>query len=246
MQEAAKDADLLLKGAESESSQEMDKWFLANEVLEAKKMELEIETHLISDARTSFNDSLDSLVGEDKREMEVLCKQKDILSDALEKLLALVKEKEKELAENDRKIKAVEDKIAGVLSGFQDIRSDVDVKYNNLKSNLLDLESESEALLMKKKEIDEYMSQERGRGSEILELSRVSADEAKTYEEELELRKRLMMNFLKSAEHRAALVKAEGQLTEDLLMLREEVSTARSSLQVINFVQSLLILVSLS
>lgn len=231
-QEAAKDAELLSKGAEFESSQEMEKWFSANEDLEAKKMELEIESHLINDARTSFNDSLNTLVGEDKREMEVLCKKKDILSDELEKLLALVKEKEKELAENDCKIKAAEDKISGVLSGFHDIQSDIDVKCDKLKSNLLDLESESEALMMKKKDIDVHMSQEKGRGSEILEFSKVSADEAKTYEEELELRKHLMMNFLKSSEHRAALVKAEGQLTEDLLMLREEVSTARSSLQV--------------
>ncbi|KAL9683239.1 hypothetical protein QQ045_015058 [Rhodiola kirilowii] len=235
---AAKDADLLLKAAECESSQALDKWFSANEDLEARKMELEIETHLINDARTSFNDSLDSLVDEDKREMEVLCKKKDALTDELEKLLALVKEKEKELAENDSKIKAVEDKIAGVLSGFQDMHSNIDVKYNKLRSSLLDLESESEALMMKKKEIDEFLSQEQGRGSQILELSRVSAYEAKTYTEELELRKRLMMNFRKSSEHRAALVKAEGQLAGDLLTLREEVSTARSSLQELSSAKS--------
>ncbi|KAK9269895.1 hypothetical protein L1049_025468 [Liquidambar formosana] len=236
--EAVNDADLVLKKAEVLYSKEMDEWFSSTEALEVKKMELEIESHLINEARLVLNDSIENSIEDDKREKEFLCKKKDVLTDELEKLLALVKEKEKEIAENDSKIKAVEKRISDVVSVFQGVQSSIDANYDNLRSGFSQMDLETEALSMKKKEIDNFLSQDEDRGAKLRELARVSADEAKAYQEVVGLRKSLMLSVLKSREDKVRLAKTEEKLSEDVQVLRQKVSSARASLQELSSTKS--------
>lgn len=214
------------------SSKEMDQWFSSIEAFEVKKMELEIESHLISDTRMLLNDSIAQATAVERREREFLCKRKDILMSELEKLLALVREKEEEIAENDTNIKAIDKRIDDVVSGFQEMHSSINVKYDNLQSSLSQMELEGEALSMKKKDIDDLLYEEEERGAKLRELSRISVNEAKAYQEVVGLRKSFVMSIVKSRENKLRLVKTEEKLSEEVQNLREEVSVARASLQV--------------
>ncbi|XP_039164094.1 uncharacterized protein LOC120291162 [Eucalyptus grandis] len=151
----------------------MDKWLSSSEDLEVRKMELEIESYLISEARKGVNVSIEHSIDDDSREKEKLLKKKDVLLDELEKLLNLVREKEKQIAENDASIEAVEKRIAGVVSGFQDMQSDIGAKYDRMKSKLSQVDAESEALSIKKKDFDDVLSQEDNKGAKIRNLGRL-------------------------------------------------------------------------
>ncbi|KAK8579237.1 hypothetical protein V6N13_142453 [Hibiscus sabdariffa] len=56
------------------------------------------------------------------------------------------KEKEKEMAENDSKMKLVDQRIADAISGFQEMQSSIDSKYDSLQSHLSRMDIESETL----------------------------------------------------------------------------------------------------
>lgn len=214
------------------SSKEMEQWFSSTEALEVKKMELEIESHLIRDTCMLLNDSIEHAAEDERREREFLCKRKDMLMYELEKLLTLVRQKEDEIAESDSNIKAVDGRIAAIVSGFQEMHSSVKVKYDNLQSSLSETELESETLSIKKNEIDDFLSEEEERGAKLRELARISADEGKTFEEVVGLRKSFALSILKSREDKLRLAKIEEKLSEEVQILRLKVSAARASLQV--------------
>lgn len=227
-----------MKKAESLSSEEMEKWLASTEALEGRKIELEIESHLVNEARAVLNNSIEHSVEDDLREKEILYKKKDILTNELQKLLALVRDKEKEIAENDSNIRAVEERISIVVSDFQEYQSSINAKYDSLQSIISQLNLESEAMSMKKKEIDKFLNDEVDRGTKLKELARVSADEAKEYWEVVELRRSLMSSILKSREDKVKLAKTEEKLSAEVQTLQQEASAARASLQV-NFTSQL-------
>lgn len=227
-----------MKKAESLSSEEMEKWLASTEALEGRKIELEIESHLVNEARAVLNNSIEHSVEDDLREKEILYKKKDILTNELQKLLALVRDKKKEIAENDSNIQAVEERISIVVSDFQEYQSSIDAKYDSLQSIISQLNLESEAMSMKKKEIDKFLNDEVDGGTKLKELARVSADEAKEYREVVELRRSLMSSILKSREDKVKLAKTEEKLSAEVQTLQQEASAARASLQV-NFTSQL-------
>ncbi|KAM1689804.1 hypothetical protein TB2_031067 [Malus domestica] len=229
--DASNDADLVLQTAEAHSSKETEEWLSSTEALHAKKMELEIESHIIDDAGLVLDSSIDTLVEDDKREKECLCKKKDVLMDELEKLLALVKLKEQEIAQNDRDIKQVEERIDLALSGFQDMQSSIQAKSSNLQAALSRINVESEALSTKKTEIDAFLAQEQEREAKLRELARASTEEAEAYQQVAALRKTLMSSILKSREDNITLAKTEEELSKDVQMLQQDVSASRASLQ---------------
>lgn len=216
----------------------MEKWLASTEALEGRKIELEIESHLVNEARAVLNNSIEHSVEDDLREKEILYKKKDILTNELQKLLALVRDKEKAIVENDSNIRAVEERISIVVSDFQEYQSSIDAKYDSLQSIISQLNLESEAMSMKKKEIDKFLNDEVDRGTKLKELARVSADEAKEYREVVELRRSLMSSILKSREDKVKLAKTEEKLSAEVQTLQQEASAARASLQV-NFTSQL-------
>ncbi|KAL2529827.1 hypothetical protein Fot_22428 [Forsythia ovata] len=229
--DSANDADLVVGNAEAVSTKEMEEWQSSSEELEVKKMELEIEFHLVNDARSGLNNSIESLVEDDQRERDCLRDKKKFLMVELEKLLALVREKEAEIAENDSNIERVENRIADVVSGFQELQSTVDTKCHDLQSVLSQIELDNESLSKKKKEIDDFFAQEEARGAELREMSRIALVEANSYQEVVRLRKQLMQFVLKAREDKLRLTKTEKKLSEDVQMLKQAISTARASVQ---------------
>lgn len=229
--DSANDADLVVGNAEAVSIKEMEEWQSSSEELETKKMELEIEFHLVNDARSGLNNSIESLVEDDQRERDCLHDKKKILMDELEKLLALVREKEAEIAENDFNIERVENRIADVVSGFQEMQSIVDTKFHDLQSGLSQIDLDNESLSKKKKEIDEFFAREEARAADLREMSRIAAVEANSYQEVVKLRKQLMQFVLKAREDKLRLTKTEEKLSQDVQMLKQAISTARASAQ---------------
>lgn len=169
------------------------------------------------------------------KEKEMLRKKKEHLSDELEELLALVKAKEKEIDENDSQIKAVEERINDVVSGYKELQTSMEKKFSDLQAGLSHIDTETEALSRKKKDVDEFVASEKERGAKLRDLVSVSADEANEYEEVIKLRKTLMSYVSKTREERAKLVSIEEKLSEEVQRLQEEVSSTRESLKVFIF-----------
>lgn len=161
-----------------------------------------------------------------------------MLAKELDHLLDLVKQKEMEIDENDTRIKAVDERIAAVVSDFKEIQSSINAKFDDLQSRLSQMHLQSEALSTKRKEIDRFLTEEEERGAKLRELVRVSEDEAKVYQEVVVLRKGLKSSILKSREEKLRLAKTEEELTLDVQMLQQEVSAARGSLQELSSTKS--------
>ncbi|GJQ95524.1 UVR domain-containing protein [Tanacetum coccineum] len=229
--DADHDADAVISNAETKSSEEMEKWFSLSEALEVKKMEAEIESHVLAGARQVVDESIEDVVKDDKEESELLHKKKGVLAEELQELLALVEQKEAEIAENDSKIKKVEKRMADAVSTFQEAQSNIRSKSDTLQSGLSELESENDSLTNKKKEIDDFLLQEEARGSKIRELGRISADEAGMYKEVMQMRKSLIEFISKSREDKRRLANSEQKLFDDVQMLRQDISAVRASLQ---------------
>ncbi|XXG57524.1 hypothetical protein AAC387_Pa03g4657 [Persea americana] len=229
--DAADGADLILRNAEEFSSKGMEEWLSSTEALEIKKMELDIESHLINEARSGLKDSIEILIEDDRKEKELLIEKRDALTDELDKLLVLVRLKEAEIAENNYKIEEVEKKIANVMSEFQTAQSSIDLKYDDLQRVCSQIEFESEALSLKKKEVDDFNSEMERKRSKLRELASVCANEAKACQELASLRKCLASSVLKSMQDKANLAETEERILEDVKMLRQLVSASRASLQ---------------
>ncbi|XP_058778567.1 synaptonemal complex protein ZIP1-like [Vicia villosa] len=228
---AVNNADFSMKKATSVHSKEMEQWLSSSEALEVKRMELEIESHFISEAHTELNNNIEHSIEDDKKEKEILCKRKSVLMGELENLLALVKQKEKEIADNDSDLKAVEYKINNVVSGFKEIQSTIDVKNDELQSVLAQVKLETETLSLKKDEIDNFLVREEGMGAKLREFARLSEEEAKGYMEIVKLRRSLMSYILKSGEDKLRLTNNEEKLSGEVKLFQQEVSAARASLQ---------------
>jgi len=221
-----------MKKASSVYSKEMDQWLSSSEALEVKKMELEIESQFMNEARLELNNTIEHSIQNDKREKEILCKRKDVLMGELEQLLALVKQKEMEIADNDSNLEAVENKINKVVSGFKEMQSSIDVKYDKLQSVLAQVKLETETLVLKKEEIDNFLIREEEMGARLREFVRISTEEAEGYRKIVKLRRSLMSSILKSREDKLTLSKKEEKLSGDVKLFQQEVSAARASLQV--------------
>lgn len=211
---------------------ELEEWLSSTEEVELKILELEIESQLINDARLALNTSIEHLVEDDHRERDILYKKRERLSEELEKLLALVKEKEAEIVENNFSIETVEKRIAGIVSNFEEVHSGLGDKHNNLQLDLHRLDLEHELLSNRKKQIDDDHCQEDTRAAKIRDFSRISADEANMCQDAVMLRKNLMQLIQKFVEDKMRLSNTEQQLTEDVNMLRLGIAAARASLQV--------------
>ncbi|PKA48337.1 hypothetical protein AXF42_Ash020429 [Apostasia shenzhenica] len=229
--DAADCADLIHQNAEELSLKELKYWHASMEALEMNKLEKEIESDLISEARSALQCSIEDLVKDDRKEVEKLMKKRNTLAKELDELLRLVSLKEKEIAENNTQIHEVERKISEVASEFQQSQVTVGVKHDNFRSAVAKIESQREALLTKRKEIDEFISLEEQKFSKLKEIASLSSDEAKTHQNLVDLRKNLASSFLKSREDKIQLVKTEEKIMEDIQMLRQQISTGRTTLQ---------------
>lgn len=237
-EEAASNADSILMDAETISSKDGAEWLSSVEAIEVSKFELEIQSQLVHGAKSVLNESIDHSVEDDRREIDVLCKRKEVLAEELRELLAFVKEKEAEIAENDALIQKVEHRIDGVVSCFKEVQESIYNNYDKLQSHLSELMAENDVLLKRKKDIDSYLSQQESRGEKIKNLSRISADEANMYEEVVGLRKSLAVFISKSKAYRLNLAKSEERISEEVQILKQDFFAARASLQVLSSTKS--------
>lgn len=202
------------------------------ELLETKKLEMEVETQLVLEARSGLEGSIEHLVVEDKIEKDMLSKKGEILTEELAKLLELVRLKEAEIAENNARIHAVQERISGVVSRFHGSQSDIDLKLKSLKETQSKVDLETEALVLKKNEIDRFISLTKQKNSELREIIGDCSSEAKTCQQSVEIRRKLASSILKSREDRIGLLKMEEEILQDIQMLRQKITDARTSLQV--------------
>lgn len=202
------------------------------ELLETTKLEMDIEATLISDARSALDDYIEDMVKDDRGEVEGLMKKQVTLTNELDELLNLVRLKELEIAENESLIHESERKISEVVLESQERSSSVELKHDNLKSAVSRIDSEKEVLLSKKNEIDEFVSLEKQKCFNLRELANVALEEAKIYQDLVGLRKELASSFIKSREDKVQLVRTEERILEEIQVLKQQISSARTKLQV--------------
>ena len=202
------------------------------ELVEINKIEMDIESRLVSEARSGLENSIEHLVEDDRKEVEMLRRKQVILSKELDELLVLVRLKEAEIAENDFQIHKVEKKISEVISEFRETQANIDMKHDSLQLSLSKLESESEALFIKKKEIDDFILQEQQKRSKLRELASVTLDEVKTCLDLVGLRKSLASSILKSREDKLKFATTEETILEEIHILHQQISAARTTLKV--------------
>ena len=202
------------------------------ELLETKKLEMVVETQLVLEARSGLEGSIEHLVVEDKLEKDTLSKKGEILAEELAGLLELVRLKEAEIAENNARIHEVQERIGVVVFRFHGSQSDIDLKLNSLKEAQSKVDLETEALVLKKNEIDRFISLTEQKDSELREIIGACSSEAKTCQQSVEIRRKLASSILKSREDRIRLLKMEEEILQDMQMLRQKITDARTSLQV--------------
>ncbi|XP_072993101.1 uncharacterized protein [Typha latifolia] len=229
--DAADFADLVIKNAEEVFSKELEGWQTSMEILEIKKLEMEIESQLVCEAHSGLEEAIEHLVEDDRREKYMLKSKGDILAKELGELLELVRLKEAEIAENDSQIQEVQKRISGVVAEFHMTQSSIDMKRDNLQAAQSEMASENAALVMKRKEIDDFVSVAEQKRSKLMELANVSSDEAKSCQNFVELRRSLASSIVKSRQDRVKFVKTEEKILEDIQILRQQISAARTSLQ---------------
>lgn len=232
--DATDHADSESKQAEEISLKEIEEWQTSMELLETKKLEMEVETQLVLEARSGLEGSIEHLVEEDKIEKDMLSKNGEILAEELAGLLELVRLKEAEIAENNARIHEVQERISGVVSRFHGSQSDIDLKLNSLKETQSKVDLETEALVLKKNEIDKFISLTEQKDSELREIIGACSSEAKTCRQSVEIRRKLASSILKSREDRIGLLKMEEEILQDIQMLRQKITDARTSLQEIS------------
>ncbi|ONM02968.1 UvrB/uvrC motif family protein [Zea mays] len=219
------------KQAQELSSKEIEGWQTSMELLETKKLEMEVETQLVLEARSGLEGSIEHLVEEDKLEEGTLSIKGEVLTKELADLLELVRLKEAEIAENNARIHEVQERISAVVSRFHGSQSDVDLKLNSLKEAQCKLDLETEALVLKKNEIDNFISLTEQKDSELREIIGACFSEAKTCQQSVEIRRKLASSILKSREDRIGLLKMEEEILQDIQMLRQKITDARTTLQ---------------
>ncbi|KAJ6809441.1 cingulin [Iris pallida] len=236
--DAAEYAELVLKNAEDISSKRLEEWQSAVELLEVNKIEVDIESHLISEARSGLENSVEHLVEDDRKKVDSLRIKRNILANELDDLLDLVRLKEAEIAENDSQIQAIDEKISNVINEFHGTQSSIDMTHNNLQLALSKIESETEALAIKKKDIDEFILLAQNKSSKLRELSNISLDEAKTCQDLVGLRKSVASSILKSREDKVELAKSEETILVEIQILKQQTSAARNTLQELSSVRA--------
>lgn len=222
------------KEAQEISLKETEGWQASMELLETKKLEMEVETQLVLEARSGLEGSIGHLVEEDKLEKDTLSKKGEILAEELTELLKLVRLKEAEIAENNARIHEVQERISAVVSRFHGSQSDIDLKLNALKEAQSKIDLETDALVLKKNEIDKFISSTEQKDSELREIIGACSSEAKTCQQSVVIRRKLASSFLKSREDRTELLKMEEEILQDIQMLRQKITDARTSLQEIS------------
>lgn len=229
--DAAYTAELVFKRAEEISFERIREWQYLMEILESKKLEADIEFHVINDARLGLESSIEHLVEDDRREKERLRRKQEVLTKELDELLAMVRMKEAEIADNNSNIQEIERNISNVVSEFYGTQSNIDQRYDDLQSSILKLEVEQESLFIKKKEIDESVSTAEEKQLKLNKLASDSANEAKICQNLVDLRKSFASSIMKSWEEKISLAKTEEKILEDIQKLRQRSSSARTSLQ---------------
>jgi hypothetical protein len=140
------------------SLKEIEEWQTSMELLEKRKLEMQVETQLILSARSGLEGSIEHLVEDDKKEKDMLNKKGEILAEELASLLELVRLKETEIAENNARTHEVQEMISAAVSRFHGSQTNIDLKLNSLKEAETIVLLETEALVSRKCEIDKFIS----------------------------------------------------------------------------------------
>ncbi|XP_062195752.1 uncharacterized protein LOC133898938 [Phragmites australis] len=234
VKDATDHADSESKQEQEMSLKEIEGWQTSMEVLEAKKLEMQVETQLVLAACSGWEGSIEHLVEDDRREKDTLSKKGEILAEELAGLLELVKLKEAEIAENNAQIHEVQERISAVVSGFHCSQSDIDLKLNSLQEAQTKMDLETEALVLKRNEIDKFISLTEQKDSELREVIGACSTEAKAWHKSVEIRRKLASSILKSREDRIGLLKMEEEILQDIQMLSQQITDARTGLQEIS------------
>ncbi|XP_078444010.1 neurofilament light protein [Wolffia australiana] len=230
-EDAGERADQITKKASEIHSKEMEEWEISMETLESRRLETEVESNVVEEARSGLAGYIDGMTEADQKEKEALTEQGILLDRELEELLEQVRQKQAQITENKLKIQKVEERISKAVSEFHESQSSIIAKSEDFLRVLSEIALENEVLCRKKEEMDESLGLAEKKSLRLKELAQISVEEAKAHRVLVELRRSMSSDVLKVREDKGRLANIEQEKTEEIVKLRQQISVARSSLQ---------------
>eukprot|EP00249_Psilotum_nudum_P022886 c28678_g1_i1 orf=212-2986(+) len=230
-QEAADAAEHTEKEAEQRADREMKTLMAEEEAVNSRKSKLSFELKAVEEANSEINKLIDGSIQAETEEKTLLVEKHCKLVKELDDLLELVRVKKEDIAENEKLIKGVEEKIHSIVARFENERLPLKADYEGLSVALQKLENESESLLAKKNEIETYLVHTEEEKGQLESFVKLAKKEAQMLENSMCIRRSVAVVALQSREKRASLAEKEKQDEEQVQALRQQASSIRVSLQ---------------
>eukprot|EP00250_Pteridium_aquilinum_P003077 c13407_g1_i1 orf=447-3056(-) len=230
-QDAADAADHLKKDSEDEGRTKIDALATEEVAFKLEKEKLMLEVQKVEEAKSLLTSTIESSIQTESEEKQTLVEERQVLLEELDALLAAVRLKETQIAEQDKRLGDLEEKINSRVAGFQKEGTELETNLQNLKSELDNLEKESEGLEARKVQVEAEVVQAQEAAEKLLELSTIAKLEAQKLQDSLLVRKAAAQTAQSSKEKRLSLAAQEKQHVEDVHGLRNQSSSLRTTLQ---------------
>lgn len=229
--DTADTADQLKKDSDKKGKEKID--FLATDetAIKLEKEKLMLEVRIVDEAKAELNNAIKSSIHTEAEEKQTLVDEQQILQQELDALLAAVRSKESQIAEHEKKIGDLEERINSRVAGFDKETVELETNFQNLVIVLDSLEKKYEGLDAQKIRVDADVAQAQEAAEKLDELSRVAKMEAQKLQDALLVRKAAAQAARSSKEKRLSLASQEKQHAEDAHSLRNQLASSRILLQ---------------
>lgn len=232
-QEAEDAARIVLGEAQETASRETERLIEEEKTAELKAQQLDLEVKDLGEAKAELDNTIKDLTQAESREKESLVEKRSELSFELENLMEMVRAKEREIADYDERIAAVEVKVSGVAATFERQRSELHAELEKRTLSALQLEKECNIISEGKQEIRQLLADAEEERLILETLASRACDAAKAMQDVVGIKKAAALAIRQSREKRAELLEKEKACQADAHQLRENAASLRISLQVL-------------
>lgn len=202
------------------------------EALELKKNKATEELRVFEEASQELRACIENSIAGEMKEKSCLKEKQEQLDAELQSLLLMVKDKEKEIADNNEKIAQVDNEMAGIISTFENRKEQLEAESEAVYQTLIALEKESEHLAAQKTLLQALLSTGQEQMSTLLHVATTSSYEAARMQRLVDVRRAAANVRLLLRKKEVDLAKKESHALKECQSLRKETIAARTAIQV--------------
>ncbi|KAJ7300252.1 hypothetical protein O6H91_Y027500 [Diphasiastrum complanatum] len=230
-QEAEAVAERVKKDSDELGCEENARLTAFEEEIKLKRQKIALELRVIDEATSDLDTVIAESTKAETAEKYSLIDKRALLKEELEELMAQVRAKEADIAEHDKRIAEMDDKITSVTLRFEKQRTDFDTEAKSLSSLLKELDEESGHIDMEKLRLEDTLQKADEERINLEKVAVAAMDEWAAVQEALDMKKTAALAALQAKEKKAELVGRETQASKEAQALRQEAANARSYLQ---------------